>query len=79
MNSKKVTIGEIFCNRVEYGEFEVDYKQRNIAEENKAVFDWSLIMNLIDRVCYLMNKSYYKPFRLEPAEVCEFWFSKNRS
>ncbi len=79
VNSKKAIIGAIFCNRVEYGEFEVGFTQKNIAEEKKTAFDWNLIMNLIDRVCYLINKSYYKPFRLEPAEVRELWFSKKRS
>jgi hypothetical protein len=64
VNSKKATIGEIFCNRVKYGEFEVGFTQKNIAEEKKTAFDWKIIMNLIDRICYLINKSHYNLFRI---------------
>jgi hypothetical protein len=77
--SKKAKLGEIFCNRVEYGEFEVSFTQKNIPKENKITIDWNIITNLLDRICYLINKPYYIPFRLESTEVRAFWFSKNRS
>jgi hypothetical protein len=32
--SEKGMIGDIFCNRVEYGEYEVGFTIRNISEEN---------------------------------------------
>lgn len=74
--SEKGMIGDIYCNRVEYGEYEVGFSRRNISEGNLPDVNWRIIDNLIFPICDLINKKYYKPFRMEPAEVREFWFSK---
>jgi hypothetical protein len=74
--SEKGMIGDIFCNRVEYGEYEVGFTRRNISEENMTDVNWRVIDNLIFPLCDSINKKYYKPFRLEPKEVREFWFSR---
>jgi hypothetical protein len=75
---KNTKIGEIYCNRVEYGEYEVGFSRRNISEENIVDINWRIVDNFLDHVCYLINKTYNKPFRLEPKEVRDFWFSRVR-
>lgn len=74
--SEKARIGDIYCNRVEYGEYEIEFTRRNISEENMVDVNWRVIDNLIFPLCDLINKKYYKPFRLEPKEVRDFWFSR---
>ncbi len=74
--SKKALIGDIYCNRVEYGEYEVGSTRRNISEDSMLDVNWRVIDNLIFPLCDLINKKYYKPFRLEPKEVRDFWFSR---
>lgn len=74
--SEKARIGDIYCNRVEYGEYEIGFTRRSISEENMVDVNWRIIDNLIYPLCDLINKNYYKPFRLEPKEVRDFWFSR---
>lgn len=74
--SEKGAIGEIYCNRVEYGEYEVGFTRKNISEESMTDVNWHIIDNLIFPICDLINKKYYKAFRLEPADVRASWFSK---
>lgn len=74
--SEKAMIGDIYCNRVEYGEYEVGFTHRNTGAEHMVDINWRIIDNLIFPLCDLINKKYYKPFRLEPKEVRDFWFSR---
>src|SRR5476649_1854330 len=76
--SEKGMIGNIYCNRVEYGEYEVGFTRRNISDDNMQDVNWRIIDNLIFPLCDLINKKYYKPFRLEPKEVRDFWFSRSK-
>ncbi len=74
--SEKGIIGDIYCNRVEYGEYEVGFTRRNINDDTMLDVNWRIIDNLIFPLCDLINKKYYKHFRLETKEVRDFWFSR---
>ncbi len=74
--SEKGMIGDIYCNRVDYGDYGVGFTTRNIPEDKMLDVNWRVIDNLIFPLCDLINKKYYKPFRLESKEVRDFWFSR---
>ena len=74
--SEKGMIGEVYCNRIEYGDYEVGFTRRNISDDKMLDVNWRIIDNLIFPLFDLINKKYYRPFRLEPKEVRDFWFSR---